>query len=80
MATRQVFEEAVLVIECIWEVRCRPAIVLREAKIDLSACVDTSVQIRFFQTMIDRAREIDVAKDFECLAMSGILRAVLERT
>ena len=42
-----VLKEAVLLVEGVWEVRCRPAVVLGEAEIDLSAFVDTSIQVRF---------------------------------
>lgn len=47
LAILLVFEEAILVVEGIWEVRCGEAIVFGEAEIDLGAFVDTSVQVRF---------------------------------
>ena len=40
-------EEAILVVNGVWEIGCRPAIVFGEAEIDNSACVDTSEQVGF---------------------------------
>ena len=75
-----VFEETILAVEDVREVRSRVTIVLGEAEIYISASVDTSVQIRFVETFSRRAREVDVAVNQECLAMSSVIRAVLDRT
>ena len=75
-----VFKETVLAVEDIREVRSRVTIVLGEAEIYISASVDTSVQVRFVEAFSRRAREVDVAVNQECLAMSSVVRAVLNRT
>lgn len=42
LAAILVLEEAVRLVQVIWEVRYRPAVVLGEAEIDLSAVTNTS--------------------------------------
>lgn len=80
MRVSLVFEETVLAVENVREVRSRVTIVLGEAEIYLSASVDTSVQVRFVEAFSRRAREVDVAVNQECLAMRSVMRAVLDRT
>lgn len=75
-----VLEKTVLAVQDVRKVRSRVTIVLGEAEIYISASVDTSVQVRFVEALSRRAREVDVAVDQECLAMSSVVRAVLERT
>ena len=75
-----VFKETVLAVEDVREVRSRVTIVLREPEIYISASVDTSEQVRFVEAFSRWAREVDVAVNPKCLAMSSVNRAVLERT
>lgn len=80
LAILLVFEEAVLFADVVWEVRYPETIVFGEAEIDLSAFVDTIVQVRFIYTYGRRARKLDVAQNQESLATSCVVSAICDRT